>query len=263
VPRTCSSPDDTDHDGIPDCADGCPYDPHKFTPGVCGCNIPDVDSDGDGVPDCIDGCPQDPNNTGNGQCGCVGQPGLRPAGTSCTDTACPQSGATCNGAGVCGDRNSCNPCPGGRFVVSQNSVRYWFCGVAFPPARGPGCIQEDGGGGPGATRTAAQAACAAKGLALARIGTGEENQFIAQLITSRVWLGANDLQTPGQWYWSSPTSDSDTLLWSGGADGGRQNNLYVDWANGAPGAASCATMIPADGHWTDTDCSQTLGYVCQ
>ena len=48
---SCPSPDDTDHDGVPDCLDGCPYDPTKIAPGFCGCNTPDIDSDGDGVPD--------------------------------------------------------------------------------------------------------------------------------------------------------------------------------------------------------------------
>jgi hypothetical protein len=156
----------------------------------------------------------------------------------------------------------CSPCPGGHFVVSQNGVRYWFCST-LPPVTGPDCVAEDGGGGPGTTRMAAQSACAAKGLTLARIQTTDENRFVATLLASHVWLGGNDLQTPGQWYWSSATSDSDTLFWSGGADGGRQNNLYVNWASGAPGASSCASMVPVDGHWSDTDCSQTLGYLCQ
>ncbi len=34
--------------------DGCPEDPDKTDPGVCGCNVPDIDSDQDGVADCID-----------------------------------------------------------------------------------------------------------------------------------------------------------------------------------------------------------------
>jgi GH25 family lysozyme M1 (1,4-beta-N-acetylmuramidase) len=48
---------DTDGDGTPDCADGCPTDPAKIAPGVCGCGVPDTDSDGDGVANCIDNCP--------------------------------------------------------------------------------------------------------------------------------------------------------------------------------------------------------------
>ena len=37
--------------------DGCPTDPAKIAPGVCGCGIPDTDQDGDGYIDCIDATP--------------------------------------------------------------------------------------------------------------------------------------------------------------------------------------------------------------
>jgi hypothetical protein len=40
--------------------DGCPNDPNKIAPGVCGCGVSDVDTDGEGFEDCIDGCPNDP-----------------------------------------------------------------------------------------------------------------------------------------------------------------------------------------------------------
>lgn len=42
--------------------DLCPNDPNKLEPGVCGCNILDVDTDGDGFADCVDVCPNDPLN---------------------------------------------------------------------------------------------------------------------------------------------------------------------------------------------------------
>jgi hypothetical protein len=49
---------DTDQDGYLDCADGCPSDPYKIEPGVCGCGVSeDADSDDDNVPDCADQCP--------------------------------------------------------------------------------------------------------------------------------------------------------------------------------------------------------------
>jgi len=49
---------DTDQDGTPDCHDGCPHDPTKTSPGVCGCGISDDtdDMDGDTIPDCVDEC---------------------------------------------------------------------------------------------------------------------------------------------------------------------------------------------------------------
>jgi len=71
----CGVPDtDTDGDGTPDyCGDNCPYDPNKIDPGICGCGVPDTDSDSDGLPDCNDDCPYDPNNDMDGDdiCGDV------------------------------------------------------------------------------------------------------------------------------------------------------------------------------------------------
>lgn len=48
---------DSDGDGTPDCQDGCPSDPNKIAPGICGCGVSDTDTDGDSVPDCHDNCP--------------------------------------------------------------------------------------------------------------------------------------------------------------------------------------------------------------
>ena len=39
-----------------DVEDLCPTDFDKTEPGICGCNVPDVDSDGDGIMDCVDNC---------------------------------------------------------------------------------------------------------------------------------------------------------------------------------------------------------------
>lgn len=63
---------DTDLDGVPDCLDGCPNDPHKSTPGACGCGVSDADANSDGLPDCfsVDLCPTDPDKTSPGICGC-------------------------------------------------------------------------------------------------------------------------------------------------------------------------------------------------
>jgi uncharacterized delta-60 repeat protein len=64
----CSA--DADGDGTADCSDGCPSDPSKIAPGICGCGIVDTDTDGDGAADCNDGCPLDPLKTALGACGC-------------------------------------------------------------------------------------------------------------------------------------------------------------------------------------------------
>ena len=68
VPDECQP--DSDSDTVIDACDGCPSDPAKHAPGICGCGVPDVDSDGDGVLDCLDGCPNDVAKTTPGTCGC-------------------------------------------------------------------------------------------------------------------------------------------------------------------------------------------------
>ena len=53
---------DSDSDGVIDPCDGCPNDPSKTEPGICGCGQPETpDSDGDGAPDACDNCPSTPN----------------------------------------------------------------------------------------------------------------------------------------------------------------------------------------------------------
>ncbi len=53
--------EDSDGDGVPNYDDGCPFDPLKTVPGLCGCGETDTDSDGDGIPDCLDNCIDDFN----------------------------------------------------------------------------------------------------------------------------------------------------------------------------------------------------------
>ena len=67
-------PPDSDDDGTPDYQDGCPNDPGKTEPGVCGCGEPDIDSEPDGMIDCweidndldpnIDDTNEDPDEDG-------------------------------------------------------------------------------------------------------------------------------------------------------------------------------------------------------
>ena len=253
--HTCQSPDDTDKDGVPDCVDRCPYDPNKTSPGLCGCGTADVDTDHDGVPDCIDQCPLDPNNTTPGECGCVGQAGLQAAGTPCTDSACPQPGATCNGAGVCGSRAACQPAPGCE-LMSWHEVSYWVCGQTLGGS--------DGGASSGRlSETAAQQACSAKGLTLTRVNSLSENRLLNKFLTAPLWLGANDLSASGTWRWSAPLTNNGDPFWSGGATGSATGSRFSNWAPGAPGSQRCAAIQPSDGSWTDVSCSETLGYICE
>jgi hypothetical protein len=89
---------DSDGDGVPDRIDGCPDDPNKPDPGICGCGVADTDSDDDGTPDCNDVCPNDPDDDvdGDGVCGDV---------DNCPTTGNPnQADANLDGVGdACSD----------------------------------------------------------------------------------------------------------------------------------------------------------------
>jgi uncharacterized delta-60 repeat protein len=93
---------DTDGDGTGDVCDACPDDPHKTSPGVCGCGTPDTDSDGDGTADCSDDCPNDPNKTASGICGCgVSDTDSDSDGTPDCNDGCPDDPHKTS-PGVCG-----------------------------------------------------------------------------------------------------------------------------------------------------------------
>ncbi len=83
---TCNG--DPDSDGAYGCDDGCPLDPDKIEPGICGCGTSDDDSDGDDVPDCIDLCPEEPG----------------------TIDGCPAIGACCFHVDVCVDNTDPKDC---------------------------------------------------------------------------------------------------------------------------------------------------------
>ncbi len=95
---------DADMDGSCDTTgDGCPMDPAKTTPGICGCGVSDADSDNDATPDCLDGCPMDPAKTTPGICGC-GMPDVDADMDGSCDTTgdgCPMDPAKTT-PGICG-----------------------------------------------------------------------------------------------------------------------------------------------------------------
>ena len=93
---------DTDSDGTADCNDGCPNDANKTAPGICGCGVSDVDTDSDGTADCNDGCPNDANKTTPGICGCgVSDADTDSDGTVDCNDGCPND-ASKIAPGICG-----------------------------------------------------------------------------------------------------------------------------------------------------------------
>jgi hypothetical protein len=243
----CTYALDSDRDLVEDCMEDCDFDANKTAPGVCGCGVADGDKDADGVPDCIDECDDDPNNSSRGQCGCLetdpSLPGRAPANTSCIEVGCAQTTpATCGATGICGNRSSCLPASGCKFVQHDRSS-YWIC---------PGPL----------ARSAAETSCRAKQMNLVRIDGFKENVFLRKIAKGPFWLGANSLGASGGWRWSTPLTNDGDRFWQGAANGAQQNSLFSFWAPNSPAAQRCAVM-QADGRWVDVDCTQALGYVCE
>ena len=172
----CDACIDSDHDdlgdpGFPDnCCDldGCPMDPDKGAPGVCGCGVPDTDDDGDGVPNCIDACPGTPAGEARDAvgCGCSQQTADDDGdGTKNCEDACPADPAK-SSTGACGcgvaDTDSdndgtpdCNDgCPS-----DPNKIA--------PGTAGCGAPEPDGGG-----QSTPTANCGAMGGAAGACGSG-------------------------------------------------------------------------------------------
>jgi len=101
VRTQCASGDD-DSDGTPNCNDGCPNDPNKLVPGVCGCGSSEADGDGDGTPNCNDLCPSNAGKIAPGVCGCaVADTDNDGDGTPNCNDSCPNN-APKTSPGVCG-----------------------------------------------------------------------------------------------------------------------------------------------------------------
>jgi hypothetical protein len=85
-----------------DGTDGCPNDPAKRVPGVCGCGVADTDSDNDGWMDCRDVCPGVAGVTL--ACGCAG-PGSDSDSdgvANCSETCPSDPGKRAPGSCGCG-----------------------------------------------------------------------------------------------------------------------------------------------------------------
>jgi hypothetical protein len=103
---TCAG--DPDGDGAFGCHDGCPVDPGKTEPGICGCGVPDFgDADGDGVVDCIDACPNTPPGAHPNSCGCPAQGACRFDGAKCWESTEWADCASCGGV-YQGDGSTCS-----------------------------------------------------------------------------------------------------------------------------------------------------------
>jgi hypothetical protein len=114
---------------------------------------------------------------------------------------------------------------------------------------------------------AAEAACEAIGMRLARVDSAPENAWIrAQgdaLLIGYMWLGATDPMHTSTWQWADGT-----VFWMGTSSGGPVGGLYSNWQVMHPNGSSirsCAGILSGQfaGQWDDRSCSSLLAYVCK
>jgi len=121
---------------------------------------------------------------------------------------------------------------------------------------------------------------------LARIDSDEENvEIFSQLANnidpsdmgntsapdgggaSYVWIGANDIQTEGEWIWA----DNGAQFWQGDSTGSAVDALYNNWGTepddfegqDAAGIALGEWPFGVAGQWNDVDTGNTLYYIIE
>ncbi len=91
---------------------------------------------------------------------------------------------------------------------------------------------------------------------LANITSDAENQFIASQLSDSVWIGANDINTEGDWQWYGGP-EAGISFWSGDGSGSAVGGAYANWNLSEPNDVSpgedCAEYIIGQG-WNDLPC---------
>ncbi len=146
---TCGDPDG---DGVVGCADGCPLDPEKTDPGVCGCGVSDDDDeDQDGIVDCNDRCSKTSPGVPVSVCGCAEVGACCGPGGACLDdterTGCfmiagiyQGDGSTCADGCDFGDLNA-----DGNVDLADVGV-FQLCFTGAEGEATPACLEADADG---------------------------------------------------------------------------------------------------------------------
>lgn len=125
---------------------------------------------------------------------------------------------------------------------------------------------------PGITWTDAKTAAEAKTLYglngyLTTVTSSAENDFIAPKLGGQGWMGANDANAEGAWFWMTGP-ESGTQFWSGTGGGSTVGGEYNNWAAGEPndsGGNEDHAHFLSNGEWNDyrIDNSSITGYVVE
>ena len=125
---------------------------------------------------------------------------------------------------------------------------------------------------PGITWTDAKTAAEAKTLYglngyLTTVTSAAENTFIAPKLGGQGWMGANDANVEGAWFWMTGP-ESGTQFWSGTGGGSIVGGQYNNWASGEPnnsGSNEDHAHFLTNGEWNDFkfDNGSITGYVVE
>ncbi|XP_051729693.1 CD209 antigen-like protein E isoform X7 [Ctenopharyngodon idella] len=106
--------------------------------------------------------------------------------------------------------------------------------------------------------------CVTLGGHLVIINSKAEQDFLTSKVKVTHWIGLNDLDTEGHWFWvnNQPLNDS-VEFWIKRENGVREPD---NWTKGHPAGEDCASLGHPAGEtdfWTDAFCFQEKRFVCE
>lgn len=188
-----------------------------------------------------------------------------PAGTAGSGLGGGADGSGGTGAGAApaaGASGSAPPVPAGGSAGSAGAA-----GASGMPSCSEPAIDGPGGRcyllvSASASWATARSQCRARGTGwdLMSIRSAEDSTFLANLLTTEVWVGADDTDGNEVWRWV----DDGTEFWEGGGAGSVVGDAYLNWNPNEPnggGGHDCMRVLPT-AFWADLDCGDGRASVC-
>lgn len=124
---------------------------------------------------------------------------------------------------------------------SLGEHRYYFCSAqrSWDEAR-EACMRQRGGD-------------------LAELRDADTRSFLSPHLSTRVWIGHNDLEQEGLWIWAA----SNVPFWRGTAGGRALNGAYTRWARGEPNRSGNCGAFTDDAELDDLTCTMRLPFICE
>lgn len=101
------------------------------------------------------------------------------------------------------------------------------------------------------------------GWDLATIRSAADQSFLEGIVSTEMWIGANDLKTAGDWIWVT----DELKFWNGNQFGGALAPYYSNFKSDQPTGDDqhCVRIlgITNDWLWADALCDDTYGFLCE